>query len=52
MAAWVLDTLLNFNLTKQLQKVEKNKPRFGIIRILEIVNVCLNEVKNDQILIN
>jgi hypothetical protein len=34
------------------QSLMKNKDRFGIIRILEFLDVCLTELKNNQISLN
>jgi hypothetical protein len=54
----VPDTFCNFYLVKSYKivtnslKPEKNKHRFGIPRILQIVNACLTKFENQQILLN
>jgi hypothetical protein len=38
--------------TKQPLKLEKNKNRFEILRILEFFDLCLTKLKNNKILPN
>jgi hypothetical protein len=53
-AAWVTDMFCNFYLVKSQQplKLQKNKHRFGICRILDIFYACLTKFENYQILLN
>ncbi len=43
------DTIANNSATTEAK--EKNKHRFGILRISDILDICFSEIKNSKILL-